>query len=790
MAKFNRTGDAVVAAINSVVASLESASITQGTSHHYNNKDLAQKLGMESAALMSSGNNAFENYVSSMESIADHLKSPEVFGSREFLNVLGVNSTADIPAHSLEAAQIILAASGDLSGYLAAQLKDHSTKGVPQGSMEALYTGEGGTQAIAVDQSTFALESFDEKELNKYLNYSIVYNVMASRQDPLNALWFKPLTVTPDEIGYRVAIRSEDVWNGEEHNPNGAPTEFRKQKLIDALIHPEILDNNATEVIPFYQNGAIDNTEYFTTSVPAYNVSLNGVTIKTAPLKVGTEFNLLALSSHPSLIQNQLMGEKDSLDGNIRVKRVYLKVDGKIVAYDTEMFPRAGFYKSVEGHHREMSLNFVNRSFLATDGVVELGTTNKIAVFEEFATAGYEVRLAINLTGTIRTDSSVGAIHALPVRISSIVKDGREVPFDKAALASDAALKAIVEKLWPATGAPKIEVDSFDLRVNRTNYNLRTRGLLLDSTMVEEQITIPLRSPISINKPVVGPEKEYPDVKGLVNATRIQANNDGVATILNHARLMEAITSRKSYSEADRESFPGIGRHFLRPCFIRQKLHLPDLVNSVSSKDRQKDIQGAISTKINELVGRALLVTNYPAIVEQLTGGNPGKVKAIIATDPRLPQYLNIQGDVRLFGNLIDYEIETTPNKLMNNKVFISFSREQSSEGPDPFTYGTFVWTPELVVSRQMDRGSSTYHQHMVQPRYLHIVNIPILIEIEITGIDEVTGEQTVLLVSQVSAADKAEVGNKMPAPKSIDNGMGGQPKSVTPAPASGRVAP
>ena len=145
-----------------------------------------------------------------------------------------------------------------------------------------------------------------------------------------------------------------------------------------------------------------------------------------------------------------------------------------------------------------------------------------------------------------------------------------------------------------------------------------------------------------------------------------------------------------------------------------------------------------------------------------MTGGNVGKIKVAIGTDYRLPQYLNIQGDTRLFGGKMEYEIASTPNKLMRNKIVLTLTRVNSDEGPDPFSYGTFIWTPELMVSTQLSRGAQTFNQHLVHPRYMHVVNIPIIAVVDITGIEEVTGEATVLPVVTRTADEVKEFGNKL----------------------------
>lgn len=758
MAKFKKIIDAESNAIAKAHGALESAALAPQYAHLFSDKEAATFLGLES--LTDTQQASFESHMSDVGNfLSQHVVS-------ELEAVYG-----KLPEHSLEAAQIVLAAAADPVGYNTAQTKVREAGKAGRMNMELLANGQAGALQIAADQN-MSMESFDEKELNKYMNYSIIFNVLASRQDEFNEGFYQALSVTPDEVGYRVSVRLENVWSGMEHAPNGDATAVVKRNLIDALVHPEVLETNATDVIPYLQDTGdikLKNDHHFYEPTDANLTSVEFVEdlpVKTGWLKVNMRHNLLGLSSHPALISAELMNEKDSLDSRLALAKVLLKVDAQHVEYDVKLLHTAGFFKSAEGHMREMALQFRNKSFLATTAAKAVDGAD-VTAFKDATDAKYDIRLELRLNGSAEVDSSNVEVNPAPVRIASVRKDGKEIPFDRVSLQdpANAQLKTLIEKL------EKAEIVAVKFEARRTNYNLRTRGRMIDSTEYAEQVTIPLRAPISIIKPVVGGDKEHPDVAALVNAARIQANNDGVATILNLGRLLQQITSRENYSwAADRDSFPGIGRHFINPCYLYAQWHLPTMVNSVQSQYRLEDIQGAVVTAMNELVGRVLKVTNYIPVVEQMTGGNPGEVEVVIGTDYRLPQYIVTKGDTRLFGGKVNYKIVRTPNKLMSNKVVATITRKAAEAGPDPFSFGTFVWTPELMVSQTITKMNSTYITHMVQPRYLHIVNVPILIEIDVTGIEEVTNESTVLFTSPVDKDEVAKVGNeqKAPAPSQV----------------------
>lgn len=765
MANFNKAKDHITTALESMVAQFDTYRTSAAKSHLFT-AETAEMLSVESADLSDAQQRSFSNNMADIRELVASVVSSE-----------SAYNGVELQPHQIDAGAIVAGASGNTLRYVQAQMKPRAYEGTAYATgLESIWDG------ASLDMSEISKESFDEKELNQFINYSIVFNVMASRQDDFNAAFFKPLTTTPDEVGYRVTVRLEQVWNGAEHDPSKAgDTAFNYRNLVDALVHPEVLEDNATDVIPAvleFENGAKTNKDEFFTidgELDPVEVKLEDVTVKTAPLKIGRPHNLLKLSSIPELIANGLMNEKDSLDSRIALSAVYFKTaDNKAIKFVTKDLPYTQFYKTPEGHFRSMALNYDGR-FLLSKAVKTTKGEDLPADLKALQDAGYDVYLRVRVNGSIRVDSANVDLTAPELYVAEVFKDGVSVSLE------DATLKPLLAKLKFGEDAPALKVAGYDIEARRTNYNLRTRGRLIDSNEFAEQFVIPLRSPISIIKPIVGGDKANPDIKALINAARIQANNDGVKTILNYAALLKSVVTREGYTYmADRESIPGIGRHFIQPCYIEEDLHLPDLVNSVSSANRLADIQGGISTKVNEILGRVFAITNYQAVVEQMTGGSIGNITAVIGTDQRLPQYFAIQGDERLFQGRVKHKVVATSNKHMRGKVVMTVTRDGASEGPDPFSFGSFLWTPELMVSAQRTLGASTFQQHLIHPRYAHVVNLPIVVVLNITGIEEVTGESTVLPTRTVTADEAATIRNAASAPKNADKD-GKAPVTITP---------
>lgn len=684
-------------------------------------------------------NRALGKAMVSTESLTDMDRNTAMDGFRNAQEVVRASlasagiSDKSVKDFNILAGASLLAASAveNLAGLT------HAKNQSIQASLESAGLSQPANARYTPSEDVFqiATESFDEKELSKFLNFSIALNVLASRQDPVNELFFRPLTVAPNECGYAIESRIEEVYQGYQHEPSGSPVNTYKVNLIDALVHPEVLESNATAIVPYVsatndENSPLYNKDHYVDNalVAHKTVDVDGIPVLTAPLKVNMEHNLLGLTSHPELISNGLLNEKDSLDSKASIKAVYVKFDDKVVKFNTANLHRTGFLKTPEGNMNEMALNFTNKD-ISVDKDIKAVDGSDVPLLADMNKAELRVRLNLRMTGTLFRDTGTLQVDATRLTVGSAVKGKEPVSL------KDAAVKTIVEKI-----NEKIEVIGFDIDVNRSNSSLRTRGRLIDSTLIREIVAVQLRAPISIERPVVGGEKPEPQVEALISAVRIQANNAGISTLFAYADSLNTVVSRDGYDQRqDRNSIPGIARHYLQPVYIRETINLKDIVNSPASESKMKDIQGAISTKLNEVMGRMIQQSNYIAVVEQY-GGDVNKVKAILATDYRIPQYLNIQGDVRLFGSTLGHAIASTPNKHMRGKIVMSISREASGNEVDPFEFGNFIWSSELMVQRPMDRGQQTFLRDMVQPRYAHSVNVPIIAIIDVEGIEEVAG--------------------------------------------------
>lgn len=629
-----------------------------------------------------------------------------------------------VKENGLKAGAIVAQAHGNPVGYATQAYQGKATAGNGVILGEVLTAGAGGRLDY---RDVLGLESFDEREIREFLPYSIAFNVLASRQDDFNETLFPTIVVTPDQAGLDVSLNRPLVFQEVRHAISGQPANFNKRNLTDAAVDHTILGDETTRLIPVrLPDGS--NKNYFVDPavVGGTNLLLSGVSIPTAPLAVGNEVDLLGISQFPALIGAGIIDNTDSVDGRINVENLYLQVDaGEFgIKFPTKFLPRNNFVKSQEGNGREMNLVFktqdlvLNAATLAVDGSVP---TN--AALALIRTGGYTVRLAVSITGDANVEFGNISVNTGPVKVASIqTADGDEVALDKG------------DGLTIATAVAAMKIVGYDLHVNRTNLNRRTRGHLLDTTWEVQRFPISLGSPLSIPAPASS-TKDAADLKTLINAARTRNSSNGITTVFNVAEMLAAHANGPQLPEGVIPNISGMGRFLVRPFWEHRELDVLKAINNLKSLDRMADIRGVFNTFISDIFYRMYRDSRIQPAIDAVDGTSGVKPTLFIGTDQVIEEFIMTTGDTRTFGPGFDkFEIKSTVDKRMRNKIILTFIRPNVS-GPDPLSFGNHAWIPELTSAIMVNRNGATIKEAMVQPRTLHINHLPILAVIDVKNL-------------------------------------------------------
>jgi len=639
-----------------------------------------------------------------------------------------------IEAYQLEAAT--------LSGMLATNPRQVlSAKLKPIGT-DAIIMAAGVSDGFA-ERPQIATEAYDERDNRNAQLHSIIYNLLASRQDDFGETYFPTLVVSPNEVGVTISAKLFYVFNDLKRSVTGSLANFGRKNIIRAYADAEILKNELTRAIPVLRNsgGADANADKFVpvADVPAWTVSVgNNVTIQTGAVKIDTKIDLIGISQTNELLNSGIMGPSDTLDTYIKLESVFLRVTSgtgasavtDVIRMEVEEIPGSTFTYAPQGNYRRMLLAMDSDSL-----VLDNQTRNMAGVIPaslpELAT--HKARVHLSITGNISLDRgdclvSGGVLNLVALRNAS----------DQ--MITGTTFDTLAAKLTNA------EVIGYTVTAFRANSNIRQRGQLLDSQIEYRVIPVMYRSPLSIIMPVVNvTSDDNSALQTLITTTGIRVSNEAVSA------LLRAQVSLRSYSpvanaNGDLPAINAFGHLYVKPVYFEQNISLPATVDSLKSHERIKDIRAALTEKIRYFANEMYRSSEYKAAAAVLTGNTGFKPTVLVGTDPVIYNYLMIDGDLRTLGDTFDIRVVATLDTRVAGKIFLSFGVFDSSRNTsvNPLNFGNMFWSPELTVVMPVSRDGQVSKELIVAPRFLHNVNLPILTVLNVSGLPEVTGKVAV----------------------------------------------
>lgn len=630
----------------------------------------------------------------------------------------------DFLPHQMEAGQIAALASGDPVAYAEAAM----LKQAPSENGVTVISYENSGSAGSLDyRDEPAMESFDQRPLHDYIPYSIAFNIQASRQDEFGEAFFPTTIVSPDHGGLDMEVDHITVYNAVKHRASGQMADFGQRNLVEAVSDASILADESTTLIPHYLDSGENADKFVDTSVVAtYYRKISDVEIQTAPLKAGVGVDLLGISQHPELLGAGVIDHTDAIDTRLALQKVYMQLasDGSVVDFNVLRLPRSGFIKSVEGENREMALNFRTEDLVLKPGTLAADGSAPPEL-QTVRDNNYTVRLRATVTGHAHLATGNVNVAAIGIEVAGIsTEDGDVVPM------TAGAGKSIAGAL------SGIQMIGYELLAARTNSNRRSRGLLINRKRYVERYAIPLGAPISAPSPN-GSGRDTRDLDSLITAGRIRNSNNAVTSLLNYADTLRAYVTHRRHGQGH-PAIEGMGRFMVVPFFEEMDLDVSTVINSLNSASRAEDIAAVFVNAIKDLSYRMYRYSGYQAALNASSFGDR-KPRLVVGTDSVIARHLMVLGDTRTFGiQFENFEIVTSFDSRMDNKIVMSFVRSGAEGQPDPLSFGTHAWMPQLASSMQVTRDGANYQEAMVQPRTRHINNLPIMAVINVTGLKDV----------------------------------------------------
>jgi len=578
----------------------------------------------------------------------------------------------------LEAATIIAMGAGNLVAFAEAAT---STLNPSVEGIDVVRPTSTGIAGSIDHRHEVSLEAFEEKDLRNFIGHSVVFNALAAVQDDFAEAFYPTHVLSPDANGLTMSVERTMVMNEIKRAANGSVTDFKKRSIIDAMVDSTILANEATRIVPVYLADDSNAANFVdTAAVPLSDRIVDGVSVKTGPIRNDARFDLLALSVAPGMVGGSTLDASDALAQKVSLDYMYVRVASaseptkkSVIRFKLAGLPRTSFLPAKEDDSYGMELSYntvdlvINDKTLTLGGVVPEGLETLVA-----ASAG--IRLSVKVNGDTNLETADTHIYSNGITINTVYElaSGESLPLDTG------AGKSIVDDIT-------FEVLGYDINAHKTNGNRRTRGLLVDSKVVTESYTIPLGPPITAPSPLSSATDKASDLRALVATSRTTTSNAAVTSLLNYVDSLRTLDI-KSIAPGTIPAIEGIGRYAVTPFFEELVLDMETRIKSVKSHERASDVAAVLIDAIRDISYRMIRDSNYDGALANLTMGSNEKPKVLIGTDTILPRHLIVSGDERTLSAEVDHMIVSSPDERMNDTIVLTLTRGDKSGKLDPLS--------------------------------------------------------------------------------------------------------
>ena len=589
-----------------------------------------------------------------------------------------------------------------------------------------------------VDAGALSVEAYDGQAINEAVYFSIVSNLMSAKQDEFSETFFPTIVMEPTASGIAIDTEFTSVFTEFNREITGAANKnkFNKQPLVKALYSTNVFGVDKNRVVPVKraESDALLFAGY------SYVSSVAGEDITTAPLKFGETVNLLGISQTDSLLAKGMMTQNDALDRTLNLEKIYFSLTGdngsgvavtETFSYDVSVLPYSNFVAGMQDHEKDLALSF------NTSDVVLSTTDSKSIKGNSLILAAlapdHVIKLSVKVVGDANTQYGDVEVNMVSVKLDSVY-DSQGNKLDTAS-ATYTAIKAIV-----ATAS----ADGYELEAYRTNSNLRTKGHSITADSFRQIYTVPLRSGLNVTAPISNATGSNNDSKlaAHIQSIGMKVSMSAVDTLIKTANTLKAVTANGNIANSN---VLGVGRFHVDAFYSETNLNLPDYVDSISSNSRAEDIKATLINNIKDTVLDMHIQSNYGVAFDALRGGVDKTITVIVGTDNKTKQYLTSGDGVINIGKGFDVKVVATANPVMYGKMYITFAIDDSEKNvkPNELSFGQCVWAPTITVDVTRTTSGETGRELFTMPRYLHIVNLPILALINVTGYNAVLGKVT-----------------------------------------------
>lgn len=658
--------------------------------------------------------------------------SADVSAARTTMSHILANSgidTQSLTPAQLKSAQITIDAvtAGDKgAAYYRANYDAQSLQeGMPVSYYHQIHGLGAGTQEVD-------MQNFDGRNLTGFQAQSIVYNMNAVKLDAFGEAFWRTVVMSGENAILQLSVTQPVITRQHTHQTNGKPYGLDRYRLIDAYQNPDLVASNLQKCIPVY---SVANAANFIDSAilaPTNEKDIDGTNVATNFLKFNQEIDILGLSATPALVASGKLDRTDTLDPAAPISKLLIKVQGdssaapSYLVFDARGSSRVDPNPAFNGKDGDIIWNFVTETFPLTGAMLD--ATGAVAAgvswLADPTRTDLIVRVKLVVNGNANTMAGNIAMSAMKPVVHSVARKLSNGTIEVLADSDPIVAQAKTEFV-------DMEAEGFKLDARRTNLNRREIDLFAETVVETRTYQVALGTPIVAMKSTYAAANSTNaiDVEAAIQLANVRNSNQAVASL--HATfdsLKHANPTLGAFMCENNDHLEAIGSRIINAYVNEDNLDLETVTQSLQNKDRLENVKQAILNRLAPLVADMLKQSN---IVQALQlRGETGKVKVILGTDNFTSQFLQLDGDTRMFGPHVEYEVVSTPNKTMNGKIYIAIVT--GTAGFDELNFGNFIYYPELFADTQITRNGATYMEAVVVPRTRFLNTCPILARLNI----------------------------------------------------------
>jgi len=593
--------------------------------------------------------------------------------------------------------------------------------------------GNGTISLDTVDKDAVvaAVEAFKNVDVAASMYFSVSYQAMALKQDPVAELFYPIIVVSPDEAAIKIDVTTTSIILPSKRDSSGKPLKNYKKSIIKELNNTKLFTTDANRIYPVVRDESADrlfNPAGVTGIAQEVTVG-DGYTVTTAPIKVNTEVDLIDISSTDELLSKGVIDETDMLNKFLGIDKLYFSLtgadgDNTVTEYyerDISTLP-AKFIETPNGSVLDLQLSYANNSIIFTGGkfIKTDGSTTAIDDLESVPN-GHYVKISLRLKGDANVETRSFEVNPTKLEFNGV--------FD----ASGNPLPETSDEYTKVKGVfDTVKLEGVLPEAYAANDNTRFKAVKLTSDTARYVYTMQRRHVVEEIVPINGDGDA--DIK---NSTLLFITEN-----LSKNGLNELVTAAGVISNlaVDTEDF-GMASEFFRRAFYQDTIDVSTIVDGRESNKRSSDIENALKLMLKSVATKLYIESNYSKVFKVVNNGEVVKPTVIIGTDLTIGSYINDFSD-----DMFNYVVARSDEAILNGSLYMSFgvNGKERNTKPSLLNFGFCGWSPEVTLASLNTSGGRSVYETLHMPVYRHQTVLPILAVLNIHGFESVVGKLAV----------------------------------------------